>query len=59
MHSFVIISLKSLLEKINAFRTESETLSAWFRTFFANTENATKSKETSKFCQEMLNILAR
>ncbi len=52
----------TLLEKINAFSTESETFSAWFchifHVFFANGENATKFKETSKFSQEMLNILS-
>jgi hypothetical protein len=39
----------------------SETLSVWFchifARFFANSENATKFKETSEFRQETLNIL--
>jgi hypothetical protein len=30
----------------------------FFAHFFANSENATKSKEPSKFRQEMLNILS-
>ncbi len=54
--------MNTLLEKIDAFSTESETPSAWFRhifkRFFANSENATKSKDFSKFRQEMLNILS-
>jgi hypothetical protein len=47
------------LEKIDAFSAESEMLSAGFcHNFFANSENATKFKETSEFRQEMLNILS-
>jgi hypothetical protein len=50
------------LEKIDAFSIESEMLSALFCNifcaFFANSENATKFKETSEFRQEMLNILS-
>ncbi len=54
---------RSPLEKIDAFSTESETLSALFchifcTVFFANSKNATKSKETSKLRQEMLNIFS-
>jgi hypothetical protein len=51
--------LKPLLEKIDAFSTESETLSALiFHIFFVNSENATKFKETCEFRQETLNILS-
>ncbi len=37
--------------KVKRFQTD-------FAIFFANGENATKSKETSKFRQEMMNILS-
>jgi hypothetical protein len=33
-------------------------LAIFFARFFANSENTTKFKETSKFRQEMLNILS-
>jgi hypothetical protein len=42
------------LEKIDAFSL----ILPYFLHFFANGENATKSKETSKFRQEMLNTLS-
>ncbi len=52
----------TLVEKIDASSTVSETLSARFHhifhTFFVNCDNATTSKETSEFRKEMLNILS-
>ncbi len=48
-----LVAPKALVEKIDAYSTESETLSAWFHhifhVFFANGDYATTSKETSKF----------
>jgi hypothetical protein len=43
------------LEKIDAF---SLIFPYFLRIFFTNSVNATKFKETSKFKQEMLNILS-
>ncbi len=54
-----LVLMTSLVEKINAFRTESETLSAWFHHIFSPTsDKATTFKETSEFRQEMLDILS-
>ncbi len=53
---------RTLLEKVDdsALKVKrfQPNFAIFFACFFANSENATKSKETSKFRQERLNILS-